>query len=345
MAYLALIISFVTTILLTPAVKKIAVKIGAVDYPNQRKVHKKVMPRLGGLSIYISFVLWLIIFEPSNVYIWPLIVGGTIIMAVGLLDDLYELSAKVKLLGQLAAAVTVVLGGIQIDFINLPFDGKLEFGMWTIPITILWIVGVTNAINLIDGLDGLAAGVSAIALLTISGLAITMGNSLAIFAGLILLGSTLGFLVYNFHPAKIFLGDTGSLFLGFMISVLAILGFKNVTMFSIIVPMIILAIPISDTFFAMVRRLIQKKPISSPDKLHLHHCLIDLGYSHRSTVLIIYFLSALFGIAAIIFTKATLWISLVVLIALAVLIELIVEITGLIGKSYRPLLNLFSRVR
>ncbi|MGP4106095.1 glycosyltransferase family 4 protein [Virgibacillus sp. L01] len=340
----ALVLSFIISILLTPLVGKLAIKVGAVDQPNQRKVHTKVMPRLGGLSIYVSFMILLLWFYPDSNYVWPLIIGGTIIMVVGLLDDLYELSAKVKFLGQIIAAIVVVSGGIQIEFINLPFDAQLEFGNWSIPLTILWIVGISNAINLIDGLDGLAAGVSAIALLTISGLAISMGDTLATFAGLILFGSTLGFLLYNFFPAKIFLGDTGSLFLGFMISVLAILGFKNVTVFSVIAPIIILGVPISDTFFAMVRRIIQNKPLSQPDKLHLHHCLLNLGYSHRISVLIIYAMSALFGISAIIFTMSTLWVSITILVFLTLLIELTVEITGIIGKKYRPLLNMFKKI-
>ncbi|MFB4167174.1 glycosyltransferase family 4 protein [Virgibacillus sp. JSM 102003] len=340
MEYIALIVSFVTTVILTPVVKKLAIKIGAIDKPNQRKVHSKVMPRLGGLSIYITFMGWLIFFQSNSEYVWYLVIGGTIIVIVGLLDDIIELSAKVKFAGQILAAV-VISTGVQIEFINLPFDATLEFGMWSIPLTILWIVGVSNAINLIDGLDGLASGVSAIALLTISGLAISMGNTFSIFAGLILLGSTVGFLLYNFYPAKIFLGDTGSLFLGFMISVLAILGFKNVTVFSIIIPIIILGVPISDTFFAMIRRIIQNKPITAPDKFHLHHCLLKLGYSHRTSVLIIYAMSALFGIAAIIFTKSTLWVSITVLVVLTLVIELMVEITGLIGRKYRPILSFF----
>ncbi|RWZ55046.1 undecaprenyl/decaprenyl-phosphate alpha-N-acetylglucosaminyl 1-phosphate transferase [Halobacillus fulvus] len=340
MEYKALLFCFIASILITPIVKKMAVRIGATDKPNQRKVHTNIMPRLGGLAIFISFAAGMLIFFPKSAFTWPVMIGATIIIITGVLDDMIELSPKLKMAGQLLAAGVVVLGGIQVEFINLPFGGTLEFGYLSIPITILWIVGITNAINLIDGLDGLAAGVSAIALLTISGIAITMGNVFVVFAGLMMLGATLGFLIYNFYPAKIFMGDTGALFLGFMISVLSLLGFKNVTLFSFIIPVIILGVPISDTLFAIVRRMIQRKPLSAPDKSHLHHCLLNLGYSHPETVLIIYAVGALFSLAAVIFSQATMFGALFVILCLVLMIELIVEITGLISKDYKPILNL-----
>ena len=345
MEYKALLFCLIASILITPIVKKIAVKIGATDQPNHRKVHKNVMPRLGGLAIYLSFAAGILFFLPESKYTWPVLLGSTIIIVTGVLDDLRELSAKVKLGGQLLAAVVVVIGGVQVEFINLPFGGQLDFGYMSIPITILWIVGITNAINLIDGLDGLAAGVSAIALLTISAMAITMGNVFVVFAGLIMLGSTLGFLVYNFYPAKIFMGDTGALFLGFMISVLSLLGFKNVTLFSLIIPIIILGVPISDTLFAIVRRIVQRKPLSAPDKSHLHHCLLNLGYSHPESVLMIYAVSALFSLAAVIFSQATMYGSLIVIAILFLMIEMIVEMTGLVGKEYKPILNMIKNSR
>ncbi|TYR80140.1 undecaprenyl/decaprenyl-phosphate alpha-N-acetylglucosaminyl 1-phosphate transferase [Priestia megaterium] len=347
MLYLTLFVCFITSILITPLVKKLAFKIGATDKPNQRKVHQKIMPRLGGLAIFISFLVGYFILQPTSEYALPIVIGSLIIVITGVLDDMIELSAKIKLAGQLVAAlIVVVYGGVQIDFINLPFDGRLEFGILSIPITILWIVGITNAINLIDGLDGLAAGVSSIVLITISGMAIMMGNMFVTSMGFIVLGSTLGFLIYNFHPAKIFMGDTGALFLGYMISVLALLGFKNVTVISFIVPVIILGVPISDTIFAIIRRIVKKQPLSAPDKSHLHHCLLRLGYSHRQTVLIIYGMSAIFGLAAVIFSKVeTMWGSFLVLAILLFAIEIIVEKIGLVDKTYRPLLNMFRGLR
>ncbi|WP_188206721.1 glycosyltransferase family 4 protein [Alkalibacillus aidingensis] len=338
----SLIITLVIALVITPLVKKLAIKIGAVDNPSYRKVHKDVMPRLGGLAIYLSFMIGLIIFYPESIYTLPIIIGGSIIMIVGFLDDMMELSPKWKLFGQLLAAV-VLLGTIQVEFINLPFGGEIHFGVLSIPITILWVVAITNAINLIDGLDGLAAGVSAIALLTISSMSIMMGNEFVTLVGFLLLGSTIGFLYYNFYPAKIFMGDTGALFLGYMIAVLSLLGFKNVTVFSFVIPIIILGVPISDTIFAMIRRRIQRKPISAPDKQHLHHCLLGLGFSHPVTVLLIYVLSGVFSLAAILFTQATMWGSFLLMAALFLIIEIVVELTGLVDKNYRPLLKFMKR--
>ena len=346
MIYLTLLICFIASILVTPLVKKLAFKIGATDQPNNRKVHQKIMPRLGGLAIYISFIIGFLILQPESQYTFPILLGSLIIIVTGILDDMMELSAKIKLLGQLVAAVIVVVfGGVQVEFINLPFGGQLNFGYLDIPLTILWIVGITNAINLIDGLDGLAAGVSSIALITISGMAIIKGDVFVSSMGLILLGSTIGFLLYNFHPAKIFMGDTGALFLGYMIAVLSLLGFKNVTVISLIVPVILLGVPISDTFFAIIRRIVKKQPLSAPDKSHLHHCLLRLGYSHRQTVLLIYAMSGVFGLAAVILSKAEMWVSMVVISVLLLAVELIVEKIGLVDKDYRPILKMVNGIR
>jgi len=355
--YLTLIICFLAAILLTPVIKKLAFLIGATDKPNQRKVHQKIMPRLGGLAIYISFLIGVFIIQPNDFYLIsvlnldgsihiPILLGSLIIILTGVFDDVKEISPRIKLLGQVAAAlVVVVVGDLRVEFINLPFGGELDFGYFSIPITMLWIIGITNAINLIDGLDGLAAGVSTIALFTIAAMAYSFGNPYVMIMALLLAVSSLGFLLYNFHPAKIFMGDTGALFLGFMISVLSLLGFKGVTFVSLVIPVIILGVPISDTLFAIVRRLINKQPLSAPDKSHLHHCLLRLGYTHRQTVLLIYAMSAVFGLAAFIFSQATLWGSTVILLAILVAIELFVEKIGLVGEGYRPLLNFLNGLR
>lgn len=347
MFYLTMLLCLISSILLTPVIKTLAFKIGATDKPNQRKVHQKIMPRLGGLAIYISFILGVLIMKPETLYMGAILLGSTLIVLTGILDDIYELSARKKLVGQLSAASVVVFwGGVQIKFINLPFTtGVLEFGFLSIPITILWIIGITNAINLIDGLDGLAAGVSSIAFITISIMAILIPNPFVVIISGILLASTIGFLFYNFYPAKIFMGDTGAMFLGFMIAVLSLLGFKNVTFISYIIPLIILGVPISDTFYAILRRIVNKKPISEPDKSHLHHCLLGLGYSHRQTVLIIYAMAAFFGLVAIIFSQAKLLGSFGLIIALLLIIELFAEKIGLLGKNYRPLLKLIREIR
>ena len=345
MLFLAMAAAFIAAIILTPLVIKFAIRIGAVDHPNYRKVHASVMPRIGGLAIFGAFVIGYLLFHPSDEHAIGILVGALIIIVTGFLDDMLDISAKAKLFGQLVAAIVVVTwGGLQIDFINLPFFGPFDFGYLSIPITILWIIGITNAINLIDGLDGLAAGVSTIALISIAVMAMIMGEMFVVATAAILAASALGFLFYNFHPAKIFMGDTGALFLGYMISVLALLGYKNVTMISLIIPIIILGVPISDTFFAIIRRIRLKQPISAPDKSHLHHCLLRAGFSHRQTVLIIYGLAILFGVAAVLFSQATVWGAIVLIFVMLLAIELFVEIIGLAGKNYRPLLNLVRMI-
>ncbi|MEH7119373.1 MraY family glycosyltransferase [Neobacillus vireti] len=341
MLYLTLIVCFLLSILITPLVKKLAIIIGATDQPNQRKVHTSIMPRLGGLAIFISFIVGILVYQPFSPYSISILLGSFIIILTGICDDLFELPAKYKLLGQLAAACSVVfLGNLQMVFINLPFGGQLQFGFLSIPFTILWIVGITNAINLIDGLDGLAAGVSSIALIAISGMAMIQGNFYVVAVGSIVLASTLGFLIYNFHPASIFMGDTGALFLGFIISVLSLLGFKNVTFISFIIPVIILGVPISDTLFAIIRRIINKQPLSAPDKSHLHHCMLRMGFSHRQTVLLIYAMAAFFGLVAVIYSQARIGGALFLIGVVILIIEIIAEKIGLMGKDHRPLLNI-----
>lgn len=356
MLYLVLILAFFASIVLTPLVKRLAFRVGAVDRPNYRKVHARIMPRLGGLAIFGSFLIGYFILRPvdpiSNAVepafipiTTAIIIGAFIIIITGLFDDMLEITAKAKMLGQLlAASIVVVGGGLEISFINLPFGGEIDFGYFSIPLTIIWIIGITNAINLIDGLDGLAAGVSSVALITLSIMAFIMGDVFVMSTAAILAASSIGFLYYNFHPAKIFMGDTGALFLGFMISVLALMGFKNVTMVALTIPIIMLGVPISDTFFAIVRRVREKQPISAADKSHLHHCLLNIGFSHQQTVLIIYGIAALFGLAALLFSQATLWGGILLLGVMLLAIELFVEVVGLAGKNYRPLINLVKMI-
>lgn len=350
MFYLTLAICFFASILLTPLVKKLAFIIGATDKPNQRKVHSRIMPRLGGLAIFLSFVIGIIIVNPSQAYYgmyhYPIVIGSIIIILTGMLDDVKEISPKIKLAGQVAAAAVVVIyGGLQIEFIKLPFGGQIDFGYLSIPLTMIWIIGITNAINLIDGLDGLAGGVSTIALFTIAGMAMVMSNPYVTIIALIVAASTVGFLVYNFHPAKIFMGDTGALFLGYIIAVLSLLGYKNITFISLIIPVIILGVPISDTFFAIIRRLVNKQPLSAPDKSHLHHCLLKAGFSHRQTVLLIYAMAAVFGLTAFIFSQATVWGSMIVILALLIAIEVFVEKIGLVREDYQPLLKFMKGLK
>lgn len=339
MEFLYVVLCLVASILITPVIKKLSLRFNITDQPNYRKVHSKVMPRLGGLAVYISFLIGLLVFRPQDPHMIYLFIGSLIIIITGILDDIYDISPKFKFLGQMIAAGVAISGGFDLEFINLPFGGQLDFGVFTIPITILWIVGITNAINLIDGLDGLAAGVSSIGLITISFMAFLQGDQFVMMIALLMLGSTLGFLVYNFHPAKIFMGDTGALFLGYMFALLSLLGFKNITFFSFIIPIIILGVPISDTFFAIIRRMIHNKPLTAPDQYHLHHRLLENGFSHRQAVLVIYGIAVMFSLAAVIFSMATVWGSLILLVVLLIGIEVFVEMVGLISKDYKPLLR------
>lgn len=337
-------ISLIVTIISTPLIKKLAIKYGFVDKPDHRKVHQSLMPRLGGLAIVIGTLAGFLYFTPKSSYILPIAIGGLIILVIGVLDDKYTLSAKTKFLAQLVAAAIVVLSGVDIDFISLPFGERIQLGTFGIILSILWIVGVTNAINLIDGLDGLAGGVSAIALGSILMMSILNNQFIVVPLCIILIGSIIGFLFFNFHPAQIFMGDTGALFLGYSIAVISMMGlFKSVTLFSLIIPVIILGIPIFDTFFAILRRILNKQKISAPDKSHLHHCLLSLGFTHRKTVLIIYAMGIFFGVSAIIFSTSTLWGSLIFIGLLFILVQIAAELVGLIGKR-QPLLNAMKRI-
>lgn len=341
----AFVLSFTVAVLITPVVKKIAIKIGATDQPDTRKIHKDIMPRLGGLAIFIGVIVGFIYLNPHSEYMTNIIIGAFIIVLIGILDDKYTLQARYKFLGQLVAAIVVASSGLLIEKFTIPFFGELQFDYLSYPVTVLWIVAITNAINLIDGLDGLAAGVSSIAMISILIMAFADSQLLVVALCVVLIGSTLGFLVHNFYPAKIFMGDTGALFLGYSISIISMLGlFKNITLFSFIIPIVVLAVPIFDTVFAIIRRLLNKKSIAAPDKLHLHYCLINLGFSHRSAVLIIYFFSACFGFSAIIFSNATLWISLILMVILLLALQFIAEIVGLIGANRKPLINMIRRI-
>lgn len=344
-AFIAFFVSLVTVLVITPLVIKLAIKIGAVDKPNYRKVHAKVMPRLGGLAIFIGAAAGYFAGGLHNEKVTAITVGAILIVILGMLDDKYELSAKVKFLGQIFVASLIVFSGLTVDLLTIPYVGNFELGVWSYPITIFWIVAFTNAINLIDGLDGLSAGISAIGITTIAVMAGLAGAQLIFTFSLILIGSIIGFLFYNFHPAKIFMGDTGALFLGYCISILSLLGlYKSVTLFSFIVPVIILGVPVFDTTFAIIRRIANKRPISAPDKSHLHHRLLALGLSHRNTVLAIYAFGILFGISALILSESTMWGTIFIIFGLLVITEVIAEVIGLVHERYRPFLTIYRKM-
>ena len=296
-------VTFLFTVLFVPIVGKIANFLGALDIPNERKVHKKPIPRLGGLGIYAGFLLGYMIFGEQSIQMNAVLIGSIIIIITGIFDDLKPIPAKYKFLGQIAGASVIPLyGGILLKDISA-FGLYIDFGIASYPITIIFIVAIINCINLIDGLDGLSSGISSIYFITIGIIAILLNNStgLDVILTFIMLGSTLGYLWHNFYPAKIFMGDSGSMFLGYIIAVIALLGFKNVTLTSFIVPILLLAFPILDTLFAILRRLINHKPIGMPDKCHLHHQLLCMKLSQRKTVIIIYLVDILFAFASIIY--------------------------------------------
>lgn len=302
--FLVIGITFLLSLLLTPIIKKIAIHVNALDYPNERKIHKKPMPRLGGLAIYLSFIIGYAIFGQVNTQMLSILIGGFALIITGMIDDINPIKARYKLIAQVFAAIFVVIYG-EIYFTEISFLGMRLFVNKYISYAIssLFIVAITNAINLIDGLDGLATGISSIYFATIAIIALLLNKigGLDIILSVIMLGATLGFLPYNFPPAKIFMGDTGSLFLGYMIAIIALLGFKVTTITSLVVPLCILAIPLFDTIFAILRRLIKHENIGKADKEHFHHQLLKLKYSPTASILIIYFIDILFAIVSVLF--------------------------------------------
>jgi UDP-GlcNAc:undecaprenyl-phosphate GlcNAc-1-phosphate transferase len=288
----------------TPRVIDFAIKVGALDAPDARKVHTRPIPRMGGLAIYAAFVLAVLASMYVSREIMGLLVGGTVILIVGIIDDLKPLPARVKLLGQIVAAAVLVMFDIRIEWLTNPFGDMLYVEYLSIPLTILWVVGLTNTVNLIDGLDGLAAGVSTIASVTILLVALQQNFWTVAVLTAALAGSALGFLQHNFNPAKIFMGDTGSMFLGYMLAAISILGaVKSAATIALIVPIVALGLPILDTAFAIIRRYMSGRPIFKPDKGHLHHRLLEMGLTQKQAVLLMYVISGCLGLSAIALTE------------------------------------------
>lgn len=301
------LIALVLGYVFTPLSIKLAHTIGAVDIPEEtRNIHKKPTPRLGGLAIFLAFIISLLFF--SNVgdrQIFGIIIGAIVIVGAGVYDDVKGISPKSKLFFQILAAAIVVFFGIRIEIFTNFFTNSnyIVLGAFSIPVTIFWIVGITNTVNLIDGLDGLAVGVSIIASFTLAYVALVNGRIETAILLVILAGSSLGFLPFNFNPADVFMGDTGSLFLGYILGVISIVGaVKGATTLAYVVPILALGLPIFDTSFAILRRYLTNKPIMEADRGHLHHKLLDIGFEHKSAVLILYLISILLGIAAVFFS-------------------------------------------
>jgi UDP-GlcNAc:undecaprenyl-phosphate GlcNAc-1-phosphate transferase len=297
-------------LLFTPWVRALAVRVGAVDVPDDRRVHDVPTPRLGGLAMVAAFVLTLVVAGHGIGLGQPLqgvVAGGLFMAAVGAVDDMVELPAYVKFLGQLMAAGITVSWGVRITWVTNPLGGMFQLGDLSVPLTILWIVAVTNVINIVDGLDGLAAGISGIAAMTMLAVAAFHGAVGVALLSAILAGVTMGFLRYNFHPATIFMGDAGSMFLGYMIAAISVVGtLKYATTVAIAVPIVALGLPIFDTAFAIVRRALAGQAVSTADRGHLHHRLLELGLSQRQVALLLYTVTAALAFSGFLLSQVSL---------------------------------------
>ncbi|WP_226581211.1 glycosyltransferase family 4 protein [Halobacillus litoralis] len=343
---IAILLSMAVSYVLVFPVMKLAVKWKMMDYPEMRKIHKEITPRMGGLAIFGGAVAGMLYIRPEMPYLLPICIGAFIIVLTGLMDDRYQIKPILKLGGQVAAAGVLIFSGLKIDVLSIPFIGMVSLNdPISIIFTFLWIIGITNAINLIDGLDGLAAGVSTISLISIAVMALAIEPQVAIvYLCVVLIGSNIGFLFHNFHPASIYMGDTGSLFLGYSMAVISMVGlFKNVTLFSFVIPIIVLAVPVFDTLFSILRRFINKQKIMMPDNKHIHYQILAAGFSHRATVLIIYAFSALFGLLALLFSLTSFGISLLITFIILILLHLFAEMTGVVYRGKRPVIGLFSK--
>ncbi|MFV0275473.1 MAG: glycosyltransferase family 4 protein [Bacilli bacterium] len=330
--FLLTIIPFVLTVIITPIIKKMAIHVNAVDIPNERKVHTKIMPRLGGIAMFLSFLFSYMILVDLSVQMISILISSFIIILTGIADDIKPLSAKVKFISQLiSASIIVFYGNILLTDFGA-FELYVQFGIFSPIVTIFFILGCINCINLIDGLDGLAAGTSAIFFATVGIIALVTGSliNLEVLLAFIMLGCTLGFLVHNFYPSSIFMGDSGSMFLGLIISVIALLGYKNITLTSFFVPVLILMVPILDTTFAIIRRTLSGKSFGEADKNHLHHQFLKMKFSHRSSVLIIYAINGLFSITSLIYILGNFILGIAAYVCLFIIIVWIVTTTDII---------------
>jgi len=336
--YIAFLIALSIAYLVTPLVIKLAYRVGAIDVPkDSRRVHTVPIPRLGGIAIFIGFMATALTTFEMDTRMIGVLSGAVIIVIMGYFDDIKPLSAKVKLLVQLLAAGIAMYGGVKMNILTNPLSlisdtaaPVIPLGNWAYPLTVIWIVGVTNAINLIDGLDGLAAGVSTISALTLAVVASFTGDGYIAIMAAALAGATIGFLPYNFNPAKIFMGDTGSLLLGYMLAVISVMGvLKSAAALSILVPIFAIGLPIFDTFMAIIRRGLSGKSFMEADKGHLHHKLLDIGLSQKQAVLTLYSISAVLGFGAIALVEATLKVAIVLVIAVFFLASMGVKYLGL----------------
>ena len=331
----AVVCAFLFAYTLTPPVRVLAFKIGAIDVPlDNRRMHSRPIPRIGGLAIFVSFVLTTMLFCTFSEELATIWIGGTVIVLLGILDDIFRLPAWVKFIVQVIVACGAVWNGAIIDHINLGGE-YISLGSFSFPLTVIWIVGLTNAINFIDGLDGLACGISGISSLSMFCVLILSGEFSSAVIVAILAGACFGFLPFNANPARIFMGDTGALFLGYAMAVLSVQGvFKLHAVLAFIVPLVIFALPIGDTLFAILRRVCSGKSPFAADRGHLHHKLVDLGFTQKESVRILYAICAILGLIAVFFTEGMFAEGRTVkTIAIAVLALCIIVINFFVMKS------------
>lgn len=339
-----IIVPFVLSTLLTPVVKWIAYKLEIYAEMNERTIHTQKVARIGGVAIYVAFIVTMAYFVKVDTSLNGILIGGTIMFIGGLVDDMLNLKPKYKLAFQIIAALVLIFyGGVTLDVLRLPFGITINLGIISFIVTFVWIIGITNAVNLIDGLDGLAGGLSVIILIVVASLSVLEGRADIQMLSLILAGSTLGFLLFNSHPASIFMGDCGALFLGFIISAISLLGFKSSTLITLGLPILLLGIPIIDTVSAILRRKLSGKSFSDADKNHLHHVLMR-RFGHRNTVLILYVVTALFGVTAYVYIINK-GLGLLVLLVMAISVELFMEISHMISPKYHPILSVIDMIR
>lgn len=307
---LPMVVALVISFLSTPIVKSFACKLGAIDVPkDERRMHKVPIPRMGGLAIFLGFIISVLLFVEIDDQMKGILLGSVIIVVMGIIDDITPLRASLKFVVQILAALIPIYYGVQITCItnpNLLSDNPYwNFGWLSVPITVIWIVGLTNAVNLIDGLDGLAIGVSSISALTMLAIAILVAEPQVAVIMAALVGACIGFMPYNMNPAKIFMGDTGSTFLGYILACITIQGlFKFYAVISFVVPFLILGLPIFDTMFAIIRRISHGQNPMAPDRSHVHHRLIDMGLNQKQAVATLYVISAILGLSAVVLTTS-----------------------------------------
>ena len=320
----ALLCAFAVSFLMCPLVKSFAYKIGAIDVPkDNRRMHKKPVPRLGGLAIFLGFMVSILLFVRIDHQLRGILLGASIIVVLGVVDDMSPLRAYFKFCVQVAAALVAVFHGVVIEILSNPnvfaSNPYWELNWLSIPITVLWIVGITNAVNLIDGLDGLACGVSTISAVSMLVIALLVSEGAVALVMASLVGACLGFMPYNRNPAKMFMGDTGSTFLGYILATISIQGlFKYYAIVSFAVPFLILGLPMFDTLFAIIRRLAHGQNPMAPDRGHIHHRLIDMGLNQKQAVAALYVISSILGRSAVVLTSSGAVKAMLLLMALAV---------------------------